>query len=252
MAGLTLALASSPPVVFFIQVSLSEYPTWIFLPLLFPLLFLSRSPREWLRGAVLASLSCLTRLNQIPPLLAVMAVFAWRAWRIRLRPDAGRGRPGARDAVAAGRAQPLLWRAARVDHREPGRARQHRPPASGASAILRRFRASGLASGTRSTTCSICTTLRDKFPRGEYVSWVGDPRDPAPVAGRRASWTLARRAAPAITKVAPGPAAGLSRRAPRLRRGLLLPPAHHRRDTSRWAWSPCTPSGAASAGASAG
>ena len=36
--GLMLALASTPPVVFFIQASLSEHPTWIFLPLLFPML----------------------------------------------------------------------------------------------------------------------------------------------------------------------------------------------------------------------
>jgi hypothetical protein len=80
-----LALASTPPVVFFIQASLSEYPTWTLLCLLFPMLFASRSPAQWRTGAVLASFCQLLRTNQAPPVGGLLAIFAWRAWRIRPR-----------------------------------------------------------------------------------------------------------------------------------------------------------------------
>ena len=86
---LMLALASSPPVVFFIQASLSEHPTWIFLPLMLPMLLASRSPAEWRKGAALAGLSLLTRSNQAPAIVALLGLFAWRAWPARSRAVVG-------------------------------------------------------------------------------------------------------------------------------------------------------------------
>ena len=65
-AILMLALATTPPVVFFVQASLSEYPTWIFLVLLFPMLVVSRSPVQWRAGVTLAGLSILTRIEPGP------------------------------------------------------------------------------------------------------------------------------------------------------------------------------------------
>jgi hypothetical protein len=85
VALLMLALATTPPVVYFVQVSLSEHPTWIFLALLFPMLFASRSPGQWCTGTMLASLSLLTRTNQAPGILAMLGAFAWRAWALRPR-----------------------------------------------------------------------------------------------------------------------------------------------------------------------
>ncbi len=80
-----LALVSTPPVVYFVQASLSEFPTWIFLLLLFPMLFASRSPVQWRAGSALASLSLLTRSNQAAGVLAQLGVFAWRTWSLRPR-----------------------------------------------------------------------------------------------------------------------------------------------------------------------
>ena len=88
-ALLMLALASTPPVVFFVQASLSEYPTWIFLVLAFPMLAVSRSPVQWRTGAALAGLTLLTRSNQAPGVLALLGVFAWRTWRARPRATVG-------------------------------------------------------------------------------------------------------------------------------------------------------------------
>jgi hypothetical protein len=85
VALLMLALASTAPIVFFVQVSLSEYPTWIFLILLFPMLFASRSPTQWRAGVALASLSLLTRSNQAPGVLGMLGAFVWRTWRLRSR-----------------------------------------------------------------------------------------------------------------------------------------------------------------------
>jgi hypothetical protein len=85
VAILLFALASTPPVVFFVQVSLSEYPTWIFLGLAFPLLFASRSPRHWGTGTVLVGLTLLTRPNQALAVLGLLVVFAWRTWPVRPR-----------------------------------------------------------------------------------------------------------------------------------------------------------------------
>jgi hypothetical protein len=85
VALLMLALASTPPVVYFLQASLSEYPTWTFLVLLFPMLFASRSPAQWRTGGALASLCQLLRANQAPAVLGLLAIFAWRTWRLRPR-----------------------------------------------------------------------------------------------------------------------------------------------------------------------
>jgi hypothetical protein len=89
VALLMLALVSTPPVVFFVQVSLSEYPTWIFLALAFPMLVVSRSPVQWRTGGALAGLTLLTRSNQAPGVLALLGVFAWRTWRVRPRATLG-------------------------------------------------------------------------------------------------------------------------------------------------------------------
>jgi hypothetical protein len=89
VATLMLALASSPPVVFFIQTSLSEHPTWIFLALLFPMLVVGASPVQWRVGALFAGLSLLTRGNQAPGLFGLLGAFAWRAWPMRPRACAG-------------------------------------------------------------------------------------------------------------------------------------------------------------------
>jgi hypothetical protein len=85
VAILMLALACAPPVVFFIQASLSEHPTWIFLSLMFPMLLTSRSPSEWRKGTILAGLSLLTRSNQAPAIVAMLGLFAWRGWSMRPR-----------------------------------------------------------------------------------------------------------------------------------------------------------------------
>jgi hypothetical protein len=85
VALLMLALTSTPPVVFFVQASLSEYPTWIFLALAFPMVVVSRSPAQWRTGGALAGLTLLTRSNQAPGVLALLGVLAWRTWRLRPR-----------------------------------------------------------------------------------------------------------------------------------------------------------------------
>ncbi len=82
---LLLGLANSATVVTFVQAPLSEYPTWIFLPLLVPLLFCSDRTRDWLGGAALVGLSFLTRANHAPALLGIWLIFLGRAYRRRPR-----------------------------------------------------------------------------------------------------------------------------------------------------------------------
>ncbi len=202
MAVLVLALASSPPVVFFVQVSLSEYPTWIFLPLSFPLLFVSRSPRDWLRGALLVGLSFLTRLNQIPPLLALMAVFARRGWRMRPRPT----------LVAAGLVLAMLALPAAHNLYYGGQLVWTTLTGTTAANLVVRPRdlASLLTEPAERQKVwyqvdhiFYLHTLRDPFPRGDWVSW-------AAIHGIQLVWlavglgTLARRAVPGATKVLVG------------------------------------------------
>jgi hypothetical protein len=198
MAVLMLALASSPPTVFFVQVSLSEYPTWIFLPLLFPLLVVSRSPREWLKGGLLVGLSALTRLNQVPPLLALLAVFVWRACRIR--PRAAYVVAGLVLAMLLLPAAHNLYYGRQLVWTTRGGAiadnlvltPRDLPRAIADSAVRQRV-------WYQVDHMFYLHTLRDKFPRGDWVSWVV-------IHGIQLLWgvvailTLARRAAPGMTK----------------------------------------------------
>lgn len=201
MAVLLLALWSSPPIVFFVQVSLSEYPTWIFLPLLFPLLFVSRSPRDWLRGGLLAALSFLTRLNHIPALLALMAVFAWRACRIRPRPVLAVAGlvlamlllPAAHNLYYGRR---LVWTTMQL-----GPATTSVAPGELASLLTNPAVRDRV--WYQVDHMFYLHALRDPFPRGDWVSWVA-------IRGIQLVWlaavflTLARRAAPGTTKVLMG------------------------------------------------
>jgi hypothetical protein len=199
MACAALALLSSPPIVFSMQVSLSEYPTWIFLPLLFPLLFVSHSPRDWLRGAVLVSLSCLTRMNQIPPLLGMMAIFARRAWPVRRGPTlvavalvlCALTLPIAHNLHYGGQ---LVWSTGTQD--DP--RNMVIPPRN----LLRVFLDPSVRNRVWYQVDHIfyLHTLHDAFPRGEYVSWVA-------IHSIQILWltvgllTLARRTAPRMTKM---------------------------------------------------
>lgn len=198
-AAAALALVSAPPAVFFVQVSLSEYPTWIALPLLFPLLFLSRSPRDWLRGALLLSLSCLTRMNQIPALLATMGVFAWRAWSLRRAPILA--------AVALVVATLLLPTAHNLYY---GRQFVWGTGNSGNAvntvipprAFLRFFGDPEVRSSVwyQVDHMFYLHTLRDVFPRGDFVSW-------AAIHSIQILWlaaglvVLGRRTVPGMTKI---------------------------------------------------
>jgi hypothetical protein len=58
-AGLVLALATSTPVLSFVEAPLSEYPTWVLLPLSVTLLFGTRTPRQWVGGGVLGGVAVL-------------------------------------------------------------------------------------------------------------------------------------------------------------------------------------------------
>jgi hypothetical protein len=74
-AGLLLALATSNPVVVFVETSLSEYPTWVLFPVGFILLFGAGRPRHWVSGGILLGLAALCRLNHILVTLGCLAVF---------------------------------------------------------------------------------------------------------------------------------------------------------------------------------
>lgn len=80
-AGLLLGLATSTPVVTFVEAPLSEYPTWILLPLVVTLLFGTRARRRWIWGGMLGGVAMLCRLNHVAALLGYLAVFAWQRWR---------------------------------------------------------------------------------------------------------------------------------------------------------------------------
>jgi hypothetical protein len=80
-AGLLLGLATSTPVVAFVEAPLSEYPTWMLLPVAFTLLFGTRRPRQWIWGGVLGGVALLCRLNHILAILGYMAVFVHQRWR---------------------------------------------------------------------------------------------------------------------------------------------------------------------------
>jgi hypothetical protein len=72
---LILLLVNAEPTIEFIQAGISEYPTWIFLPIIFALLFGELSPREWLTGTLYLSFSLIVRVNQIPALIGIFLIF---------------------------------------------------------------------------------------------------------------------------------------------------------------------------------
>jgi len=59
-----------------IEAPMSEYPTWLLLPVSAGLLFLGRSRRDWLAGAALMGAGALTRFNQLPAYACLLLVFA--------------------------------------------------------------------------------------------------------------------------------------------------------------------------------
>ena len=92
LGGLSLlAWACSPTVVDLIQTGISEYPTWLLLPLFLPLLFVSTSSGRWLGGAVLLAASLLTRTNHLPAVAGLLALFLWRGGHLRPRAALGAG-----------------------------------------------------------------------------------------------------------------------------------------------------------------
>ena len=238
------------PIVFFVQASLSEYPTWIFLPLVFPLLFVSRSPRDWLRGG--GPGRALLPDPTESGLLAVLALLG----RVRLAGLRGSGRapcwpwraspcsrcsllPAAHNLYYGGQ---LVWTTLQAQ-------------GPGATAIAPR-KLGGACSKTRRCARKVwyqvdhmfyLHTVRDHFPRGDWVSWVA-------IRGIQVLWlaaallTLARRVAPGTTKVADGPAARLSRGAPRLPRWSSTTPGTSSPGTSPWRSSRSTRSGEAGPG----
>lgn len=86
-----LALACSPTVVGLIQTGISEYPTWLLLPFLLPLLFVSTSSGRWLWGAALLGASLLARTNHLPAVAGLLVLFLWRGGHLRPRAAIGAG-----------------------------------------------------------------------------------------------------------------------------------------------------------------
>ena len=84
-AGLVLGLATSTPVLAFVEAPLSEYPTWVLLPVMFALLFTTRKPRQWVVGGLLGGIAVLCRLNHLLAILGYLAVFGWQRWRTSRR-----------------------------------------------------------------------------------------------------------------------------------------------------------------------
>jgi hypothetical protein len=139
---------------------------------------------------------------------------------------AARGGPRARDPAAAGGAQPLLRPGARVEHREPERAGQHRSLPSTAPPVLRRSGRAGpgLVPGRPHVLSAHASR---QVPPGGVRVVDGDPRPAAPVArGQPPDARAADRAR--AHEDPPGAPARVSRRAPRLRRRFLLSAPHHR------------------------
>lgn len=76
MTGLMLiALLNSWHVVYFLHIGASEYPSWILLPYIVYLLFITNQPKDWQLGSFLMGISILTRPNHGLALLALFAIF---------------------------------------------------------------------------------------------------------------------------------------------------------------------------------
>lgn len=76
-----------------IEAPMSEYPTWVLLPLSMGLLFLGRARREWLIGAAMMGVAALTRFNQFPAYAFLLLVFG-------LAPSGAVRRPGWSDVAS--------------------------------------------------------------------------------------------------------------------------------------------------------
>lgn len=80
---LILLLVNAEPTIEFIQRGASEYPTWIFLPLIFALLFGELSPGEWLVGTLLLGFSLIVRVNQLPALVVLFLIYFFSIYQYK-------------------------------------------------------------------------------------------------------------------------------------------------------------------------
>ena len=79
--ALGIGLVTSTPVLAFIEAPLSEYPTWVLLPLTFTLLFATRTAGQWASGGILGAVAVLCRLNHLLAMFGYLAVFGRQRWR---------------------------------------------------------------------------------------------------------------------------------------------------------------------------
>ncbi len=63
----------------FVESGMTEYPTWMLLPLSMGLLFLGQRRRDWLIGAALMGVGVLDRFNQAPAYALLLLVFGLRS-----------------------------------------------------------------------------------------------------------------------------------------------------------------------------
>ncbi len=76
-----LIVANSESVNWAIRQGLSDYPTWIILPLVCPLLLGANSPRDKILGTCLLGVSLITRTDQAPVLLFLFLIFLLAHYR---------------------------------------------------------------------------------------------------------------------------------------------------------------------------
>ena len=84
-AMLWLANSNIPAMI---QDGITEYPTWIILVWVFPMLTVSLSPRSYLLASILLGISIITRTNHLPPILFLLMVnlplILQRSWKTAL------------------------------------------------------------------------------------------------------------------------------------------------------------------------
>ena len=80
-AAAIFALLNLPVVIWQVDVGLSEYPTWIFMPVIMYLFFVRKTRAASLLAALLLGVSLFTRTNQAPALLAIFAIASFERWR---------------------------------------------------------------------------------------------------------------------------------------------------------------------------
>ncbi len=215
---LLLLLATSRTVLGMVHQGMSEYPTWIALPLFLPLLFLSSSPRAWQLGAALLGLSLLGEAE--PP--------AGRAGDPRALPVAGLPDPtarrhGSRAPVRGHRApshaaQRLLWWPTRAAHDQRRHFGEPHAPARSAARPRPRRRGSGPAA-VPDRAGPVCRRGSRRLDRRARVA--------ADVGGRRRGLGADRARGPA-PGAAREPPDLLPRTPPPVRGGLLSAPLHRR------------------------